>query len=84
MSGPPQVGWIPVILGDAYALRQFVRRGVGVPATPEARGAAGSPSLPVIPEGQRVRVQALLNRIEEVEDQVNPGRRTSDQWGVAL
>jgi len=67
----PQAGWIPVHVGDAYALRQFIKL------------VAQHKECP-IPEGQRQRVLALLYRIEGVEDSaIDQQPPMSDIWGLA-
>jgi len=64
----PQVGWIPVLLGDAYALRQLVKL---------ARQCGQN-------NEQTARACQLLARIEGIEDTVTTDRiPPSDVWGVA-
>jgi len=67
----PQAGWIPVHVGDAYALRQFIKLVATMNDCP-------------INQGQRKRVLALLYRIEGVEDSaVDQQPPLSDIWGLA-
>jgi len=64
-----QVGWIPVLSGDSYALRHIIR---------------ASFDLPEVNPRFIERAKELLGRIEEVQDRVEQPKPPSDVWGVAV